>query len=61
MGDTEILFFVIVGVAAFVGWLFVTLVAAICRREINKALKGYIAGHVLRPRHKNGRFRSTNG
>ena len=36
--------------------LFVVLVRLIARREIEKVLKGYIAGHVLRPRNKRGQF-----
>ena len=38
-------------------WAFVSIVRAIARREINKVLKGFIVGQVLRPRNSKGQFR----
>jgi hypothetical protein len=38
-------------------WLVSAWIRAIARAEVNKALKGYIAGHLLRPRNNKGQFR----
>lgn len=46
----------VVGVTV-VYWLLSAWMRAIARSEISRALKGYIAGHVLRPRNTKGQFR----
>jgi hypothetical protein len=46
------------GAVLFVAmFCFVAFVRSIARAEVNKAIKSYIVGQVLRPRNHKGQFR----
>ena len=48
-----VLFFVV----SVIYWALASWVRALARSEIKNALKGYVAGQVLRPRNRKGQFR----